>query len=527
MKCIISLIFLTLSFTSYSQTDLSGFTFQVVPTDGDYLPDQIQANQARQFRDFDIPPLSEEDLRNSVNNLAASSEMDFQYNSRIKSWVTRFTGEERAYLEQMIGLSKIYFPYYEEILQLNGMPDELKYLSVIESGLNSKVTSRSGAKGLWQFMPYTGREWGLHMYADDEQRSDLILSTESACAFLADLYNRFGDWQLALAAYNCGPGCVRSAIRRSGSGDYYKASRYLPRETRNYVPKFIAFIYLMKNYENHNVYPIYPPQDLQDTEAIKIVERMTFKQIAELSGVTYEKVAFLNAQYKKKVVPASLENPRNVILPTDGMYQLKLAMTGKYSDEVYRPEYARGINYQRKFIYKREKIRYKVRNGDNLGAIAKKHRVYVKDIKKWNNLSGSLIRTGQRLWIYKTVKQEVFPVNPVAFQPSAPSIRVVEAPVVVAPKIIEILEVKKLDCETPDVVTLSNIEEIVHTVDEGETLKSILEKHKTASPETTRKINGLVAGREPEAGDQLILIVEKLKTSTDGDKTSYSESTSF
>jgi len=299
MKCIISLIFLTLSFTSYSQTDLSGFTFQVVPTDGDYLPDQIQANQARQFRDFDIPPLSEEDLRNSVNNLAASSEMDFQYNSRIKSWVTRFTGEERAYLEQMIGLSKIYFPYYEEILQLNGMPDELKYLSVIESGLNSKVTSRSGAKGLWQFMPYTGREWGLHMYADDEQRSDLILSTESACAFLADLYNRFGDWQLALAAYNCGPGCVRSAIRRSGSGDYYKASRYLPRETRNYVPKFIAFIYLMKNYENHNVYPIYPPQDLQDTEAIKIVERMTFKQIAELSGVTYEKVAFLNAQYPR------------------------------------------------------------------------------------------------------------------------------------------------------------------------------------------------------------------------------------
>jgi len=116
---------------------------------------------------------------------------------------------------------------------------------------------------------------------------------------------------------------------------------------------------------------------------------------------------------------------------------------------------------------------------NTLGAIAKKHRVYVKDIKKWNNLSGSLIRTGQRLWIYKTVKQEVFPVNPVAFQPSAPSIRVVEAPVVVAPKIIEILEVKKLDCETPDVVTLSNIEEIVHTVDEGETLKLTLKKQRS------------------------------------------------
>lgn len=504
MKHTLVVFFLLLSLsTLFGNGELNPSNFsRFVPSEGQYSAEHLQANQSRQYRNWETPNYTEQEIQESIEYMSQVGGMKYSYNPRIKRFIDAYVGDKRTYIEQMIGLSTIYFPYFEEVIQRYDLPDELKYLSVIESGLNPKATSRVGAKGLWQFMPYTGREYNLHNYHDDEQRSDVLKSTESACMFLRDLYQQFGDWQLALAAYNCGPGCVRSAIRRSKSTDYWTVSRYLPRETRNYVPRYVAFMYLMKNHLRHNLYPVYPTLDIQNTSAVRVTKPMSLAEVAEKSGVSLAVVKFLNAQYKKNTIPASSRNPRSLILPTEGLEVLRPSIEGFYTTELYRPTTTTGIDYKRKFIYKTSKIRYRVRYGDNLSTIAKRNRVYVKDLKKWNNLSSSNIYAGQRLWIYKKVREEVFPEE--LFIPQHQTTTVV-TPQPVAQPLIYIDEIKTVDC-SESLVDFSKTNKTIYTVQEGETLETIVTKYPSTTIESLTYINKLRPSAILRKGQKLEII---------------------
>jgi membrane-bound lytic murein transglycosylase D len=322
---------------------------------------------------------------------------------------------KRERTEAMLGRSKMYFPLFDQHLSEGKVPLELKHLAVVESALNPIAVSRAGAVGLWQFMPGTGREYGLAINGLLDERKDPIKATQAAAKYLQRLFATYQDWALALAAYNSGPGRVNAAIRRGASTNYWEISQYLPAETRNYVPAYIAAAYLINHYQSHKLVPEDLENDLLQTSTTTITDRISFKTIGELTGLPEELIAMLNPQFLKKSIPASV-NGHNLTLPKRVMNQF-LDKLPDWIQEHSKPgsketladveelETETVTTYTTKKEYK--EITYKVRSGDNLLAIAGKYDCSVGDIKKWNKLSGSNIRTGQSLRIRTMVKTKV------------------------------------------------------------------------------------------------------------------------
>jgi membrane-bound lytic murein transglycosylase D len=288
-----------------------------------------------------------------------------------------------------------------------GLPQELKYLPVIESAMNPKAKSRMGAKGLWQFMFTTGKLYGLksNNYIDD--RFDPLKSTRAALAYLKDLYTMFGNWDLAIAAYNCGPGNVKKAIRRSGGKtDFWKIYRWLPRETRGYLPGFIAANYIMTFYEDHGICPMEPNIPVA-TDTIHVNRNLHFKQIVEVCGADIEEIRALNPQYIRDIIPG--ENETYVLRLTNGMISKFVENEEKiynHNVAVYFPD--SDVEKMLKEAKKNDDgnggdklIRHKIRKGETLGGIALKYKVSVKQLMKWNGLRNSSIRAGKYLKIYK------------------------------------------------------------------------------------------------------------------------------
>jgi len=323
------------------------------------------------------------------------------YNTRVYSFINYFAIRDRDYTRDVISRTEYFFPIFEEYLRKYGLPQELKYLSIVESGLNARAISRAGAGGLWQFMPYTGRSYGLHQDFYIDERFDPYKATEAACKYMKMLYNMFGDWELALAAYNSGPGNVRKAIRRSGyKKNFWEIYRYLPRETRSYVPQFVAVLYVFNYADEYN---LNTDQKLYTIEydTLMVDKFINLKLLAKELNICYEDLDLLNPAVKRFALPETTKRYPIRIPEDKSLYvsenRSSILANSAASGQKELMQLSRNTPGS---TYGRDRIVYRVRSGDVLGKIAERYYVRVSDLKKWNNLHGSLIRIGQRLNIW-------------------------------------------------------------------------------------------------------------------------------
>jgi membrane-bound lytic murein transglycosylase D len=345
-------------------------------------------------------------------------------NKTVQAFIQYFTVRDREYSKAMIRKKNLYFPIFEKYLAKYNLPDELKYLSIIESGLNPRAVSPAKAVGLWQFMQYTGKHYGLNTdwYWDD--RMDPEKSTDAACRLLADLYKIFKNWDLALAAYNSGAGTVLRANRKSGyKNDFWEVYPYLPRETRSYVPQFIAIIYTMKYAEQHNLFEPFA-EAYPNTDTLQVKTYLNVETLATLTGTCMEEMHFLNPALKTKAIPANgkmhtLKMPLLAKRNLELNHQLILDSARKTGKSDFEKLASSNSNAGR------ELLSYVVKSGDGLGVIAQRYGVKQEDLKKWNNLTSNMIHPGQRLKVW--VKQTS--ATAVKIQPSgaAPETYVVQA----------------------------------------------------------------------------------------------------
>ncbi len=367
---------------------------------GDYkfITDTSVLNVYNYSRDL-VPVFPDSVIKARIELLNGETPFELTYNKNVKAYINLYAVKKRELTSKMLGLAEVYFPLFEEQLDKYDIPLELKYLAIVESALNPRAGSRAGAKGLWQFMYGTGKVYGLKVTSLIDERYDPLKATIAACEHLRDLYNIYGNWSLALAAYNSGAGNVNKAIRRSGNvKSYWAVWPFLPRETRGYVPAFIAVNYVMNYSAEHNLYPIDPGIIFNEIDTIKVKDVLSFDQISEMLGVPYEDIKFLNPQYKKQIIPPSNGNEYFLRLPKKYI--------GVFIDNetaLYNFKTKKGIERD-KLLAQIEKAKSRnfhiVRSGENLGLIAKRYRCYISQLKRWNNLRGNTIYPGQKLIVY-------------------------------------------------------------------------------------------------------------------------------
>jgi len=338
-------------------------------------------------------------IKRRLAELNSSTPLDLEYNPIVKSYINTYLYKRSSQMERMMGLAEYYYPMFEETLDKYSIPLELKHLAIVESALNPRAKSRVGASGLWQFMYGTGRQYGLNVSSYVDERYDPLLATEAAARYMRDLHKMFGDWNLVLAAYNSGPGNVKKAIRRSGGyRNYWYIRPYLPRETRGYVPAFIAVNYAMTFASEHNLEAVSPKISYYRTDTLLVKGQISFAQISEKINISSTELEFLNPAYKHKIIPHVSKKDYKLVLPISNIDDFV-----SQEDSIYA--YAAKMNAKKKlkmpkYYEANDMIRYRVRNGDNLGYIAGRYGVRVSEIKKWNRLKGNNIRIGQRLTIY-------------------------------------------------------------------------------------------------------------------------------
>lgn len=356
------------------------------------------------------------------------SVVDLTYNRIVKNYINVYTRKRREQVRIMLGLSDYYFPIFEEVFDYYGVPYEIKYLSVIESALNPRAVSRVGAVGAWQFMYSTGRYYGLTINSLVDERRDPLASTRAAARYLVDLYKIYNDWTLALAAYNCGPGNVNKAIRRSGGRrNFWEIYYYLPRETRGYVPAFIAAAYTMNHYEDHLITPA-PLQLPRHTDSLMVHEPLHLKQVAGVLGIPIAQLRDLNPQYRQDIIPGTASRGYSVVIPVDrtaDFIDLQDSIFA-FQDSVFFDKGKLVVTPQRYSASYRvdlpadkyDKLYYTVKSGDNVGYIADWYDVRASDVRYWNNISRNLIRVGQKLVIYKPkgTSGRYKPLNEMSFQ---------------------------------------------------------------------------------------------------------------
>ncbi len=324
--------------------------------------------------------------------------VDLKYTTDVEKNIKYYLGRRKKNLSRIIGKSEMYFPIFEHYLLVNNLPDELKYLSVIESALNPKAISSAGAGGLWQFMRRTGLKQGLKIGSYIDERNDPIKSTEAAFDYLNELYNRYDDWTLALAAYNCGPGRVNRAIKQARTMDYWKLRRYLPAETRNYVPAFIAAAYVMNYYHNHEIQATPAKYKFEDLKTISVYESNSFYEIARISEVNYHEVVELNPAYKKNFIPRA-ENGNYLTLPIEGMMKFKDVKRQSKLNRFYnsnQSNYNEYMNIPESMI----QSNYIVQKGESIDYVASLLKCTKEDLVRWNKMKRASVFVGQELVVF-------------------------------------------------------------------------------------------------------------------------------
>lgn len=415
------------------------------------------------YSNFD--PLSDTVLFMRMEDLNNKTPINLSYNSEVKKYIDLYINKRGNLLSKMLGMGELYFPIFEEYLDKYNLPFELKYLAIVESALKPTARSRVGATGLWQFMLFTGKAYDLYVNSFLDDRCDPIKATEAACQHFCDLYDRYKDWNLVLAAYNSGAGNVNKAIRRSGGEmDFWKIMDFLPRETQGYVPAFIAVTYAMTYHKEHNIYPQKPEISYFETDTVVVKKNLAFSQISEFLKVPYEEIEFLNPRYRMGFIPASEDDEKYILT-------LPLNYIGDFlvnEQSIY--------NYKTKEMEEREKMLadaknkygdykkagysyYVVQSGDVLGKIAQIYNCSTNDIKLWNNLYNNTIYPGQKLYVRGTP-------NKAEKKKIASSVKKTSKPV--------------------------NYNKFVYyTVKEGDTLWDISQKHAGSTVDEIKRINNL------------------------------------
>lgn len=373
---------------------------------------------ALNFERDDVPEYSDEVYCERLNVMNEMSPFHLDCNETTLSTIKFFVQKRRGFARVVLGRSKLYFSMFEEKLAEHGLPIELKYLAVIESGLRPQVKSRAGALGLWQFMYRTGRMYGLEENSYVDERMDPERATEAACRYLKKLYEIYNDWNLALAAYNAGPGNVNKAIRRSGNKlTYWEVRPYLPRETQGYVPNFIAAAYLLTYYPEHNIIPMEAMVNYNQLDTMCLQRGVHFSTVAELLKMEEEEIERLNPIYKRNYIPKGMDEPYCIALPID-----KLGELVGLEDSLYALEYDKYVKPQEgtpsnansggdnegtstNSVQNDANTNYqyhKVRSGETLGTIASRYGTTTTEIKRINGLSSTRIYVGQRLKVKAT-----------------------------------------------------------------------------------------------------------------------------
>ncbi|WP_435602043.1 LysM peptidoglycan-binding domain-containing protein [Sediminicola arcticus] len=417
--------------------------------------------------------LDTETLKARLKILDQKTPFNIAYNPSLENVIKTFLTRKRGLMQRMLKVSQFYFPMFEQELDSYNVPLELKYLAIIESALNPRARSRVGATGLWQFMYSTGKMYDLDVSSYVDERSDPIASTKAAAKYLSKLHGIFNDWDLALAAYNSGPGNVNKAIRRSGGyTNYWNIRRNLPRETAGYVPAFLAAMYIFEYAEEHGLQRERIERPIFDTDTVHVKNLITFNQISELVDVSIEELQILNPSYKLDVIPY-VEGKNYVLrLPREAMGKFVANETAIYAH--VKTELETEEKPLPDLVKAQDRIVYKVRSGDYLGRIAERHGVGVSQIRQWNGLRGNTVRIGQRLTIYAK--------NPVASN------------------------VSRTSSSSSNNATKSAIasDTKIHTVKSGDSLWTISKKYPGISIENLREWNG-IRGNDIKIGAKLKL----------------------
>lgn len=354
-----------------------------------------------------IPSFPDSVYRARITQMSIQSPFEYVYNTDVRKFIDLYAFRRRALTARILGLSQIYFPLFEEQLDRFNMPLELKYLAVIESALIPNANSRAGAKGLWQFMYGTGKVYSLKISSYVDDRYDPIKSTIAACEHLNDLYNIYGNWSLVLAAYNSGAGNVNKAIRRAGGAkNFWIIQRYLPRETRSYVPAFIAASYVLTYASEHKITPVDPGVLFYEIDTVMVKNPLSFGQISEMLHVPMDELQFLNPTFKQGVIPATSQNP----------YCLRLRK--KYIGDFVNNENALYAYRTKKgmtrdsliaaaVINSWETTDYKVKSGETLAGIAKKFHMTTQELKYLNGLKRNYVKPRQHLLVYCGTRKKV------------------------------------------------------------------------------------------------------------------------
>ena len=432
-----------------------------------------------------------------------NSIIDLSFNSRVKSYLNVYTKKKRDKVEIMLGLSDYYFPIFEEVLAYYDLPQELKYLPVIESALNPRAVSRAGATGLWQFMYSTGKMYGLEIGSYIDERRDPIKSSHAAARFLKDLYETFGDWTLVIAAYNCGPGNVNKAIRRSGGKrNYWDIYYRLPRETRGYVPAFIAATYTMNFYKEHNLIPTkLTLPTVNDT--ICVSEKLHLGQVSEVLNIPIQQLRDLNPHFKKDIIPKNKKKEYYLRLPEqyitsfidleDSIFTYKDLVFFNPENISKSPAKYSASNYYAPQPKNSVKLYYRVKPGDNLGYIASWYNVGVSKVRNWNNIYRNLIKVGQKLVIYvpKNKKSKYSNINTMTFEQKQKSIG----------KKVSVQQINSTE------VNYSS-KYVYYTVRKGDNLWTIAKKYPGVSNYDIMKLNNISNAKNLVPGQKLKIKVK-------------------
>lgn len=355
----------------------------------------------------DKPVVSDSVMKARLQVLDDNSPMSLEFNSTVKSYIDLYVNRRRSLVSTMLARKEYFFPMFEEKLAKYKIPQELKYLAIVESALRPDAESWAGAAGLWQFMYTTGKMYDLEVDSYRDDRKDPFLATEAACHHLKDLFDMYNDWELALAAYNSGPGNVNKAIRRAGGKkNFWEIYEYLPRETQGYVPAFIAVNYAMNYASEHNIYPREAKWKFYEMDTIYVSDRIDFKVVSKYLDVEKEDISYLNPHFVHDIIPVCNKStcfylPKDklgaFLANEDSIVHYSLEFKKVYENARYGGEEAGN------------RIVYRVRSGDYLGKIASRYGCRVSELKKWNKLRSNNLRIGQRLIVYTKKAKKAAP----------------------------------------------------------------------------------------------------------------------
>ncbi|MDE5656081.1 MAG: transglycosylase SLT domain-containing protein, partial [Muribaculaceae bacterium] len=395
-------------------------------------------NYAQLDRDADSRPSPVTTDQDYIDRLALlPTVIDMPYNSVVKNFIVMYSERRRQLVENMLGMSLYYMPIFEEALERYGLPLELRYLPVIESALNPSAVSRAGAAGLWQFMPRTATQMGLELNSLVDMRRDPIASSDAAARYLKQLHDIFGDWSLAIASYNCGPGNVAKAIRRAGGGkkDFWEIYPFLPAETRGYVPAFIAANYVMNNYDKHNISPALARKPIL-TDTVHVSRRIHFRQISDVLAIPMDELRALNPQFRTDLIPGDIR-PYALVLPSlqtfayianeDSIANHDATLYARRNIVEPANGSVKGSDSKGRYVDELVVKYHKVAKGETLAKIARKYGVTVASIRKANGMSSKKkVQRGQRLKI-NTYQRRYIKEEPAAATPDVEAAAVADS----------------------------------------------------------------------------------------------------